>query len=276
MFCDYHVHTEYSDDSLYPMEDCVKDAIRKGMDEICFCDHVDYGVKLDPMGLDEETKKHAVLNVNYPLYFAQIQALQEKYQGQIVLRKGLEFGMQTHTIPAFRQLQQMWPLDFVILSIHQVNDRQFHLREFQEGQSEAQYYTAYYQALYEVIQRYHDYSVLGHLDLMKRYDDSDGYDGFIHHYDQIEQILKTVIADGKGIEVNTSFHRYGLDSMLPDERILRLYHDLGGTILTIGSDSHAPAHLGTYIDEAKRTLREIGFTQFCTFKEMQPIFHPLS
>ena len=64
--------------------------------------------------------------------------------------------------------------------------------------------------------------------------------------------------------------------MLPDKRILRLYHDLGGTIITIGSDSHAPAHLGTYIDEAKRTLREIGFTQFCTFKAMQPIFHPLS
>ena len=53
MFCDYHVHSRYSDDSCYPMEDCVKDAIDMGMDEICFCDHVDYGVKLDPMDLEE-------------------------------------------------------------------------------------------------------------------------------------------------------------------------------------------------------------------------------
>ena len=52
MFCDYHVHSRYSDDSCYPMEDCVKDAIDMGMDEICFCDHVDYGVKLDPMDLE--------------------------------------------------------------------------------------------------------------------------------------------------------------------------------------------------------------------------------
>lgn len=47
MFADYHVHTEFSDDSVYPMEDVVKDAIRMGMDEICFTDHVDYGVKED-------------------------------------------------------------------------------------------------------------------------------------------------------------------------------------------------------------------------------------
>ena len=47
MFADYHVHTEFSDDSVYPMEEVVKDAIKLGMDEICFTDHVDYGVKED-------------------------------------------------------------------------------------------------------------------------------------------------------------------------------------------------------------------------------------
>ena len=275
MFCDYHVHTEYSDDSIYPMEDCVKDAIAMGMTEICFCDHVDYGVKLDPMGLDEETKAKAVLNVDYPRYFAQLQELSERYRGQITIKKGLEFGMQTHTIPAFERLQAQWPLDFVILSIHQVNDRQFHIREFQQGKSEAEYYTAYYQELFDVITRYRGYSVLGHLDLMKRYDDKDGYDGFVHHRDLIEKILKQVIADGKGIELNTSSYRYGLDSLLPDERILRLYRELGGTVLTIGSDSHNSAQLGTHIEALKPKLKEIGFTHFCTFTALEPSFHLL-
>ena len=275
MFCDYHVHTEYSDDSQYPMEACVKDAIAKGIQEICFSDHVDSGVKLDPMGLDEETKKHFVLNVDYPRYFAQIQELQKKYAGKIVLRKGLEFGIQTSTISAFQKLQEQWPMDFVILSIHQVHNEQFHIHEFQTGKTQAQYYAEYYQELYDVIQRYKDYSVLGHLDVIKRYDEKDGYDGFTKHYDLIKAILMRVIQDGKGIELNTSFRRYGLDSLLPDERILRLYLELGGTILTIGSDSHAPAHLGDGIEEMKPKLREIGFTQFCTFDNMQPIFHPL-
>lgn len=45
MFADYHVHTEFSHDSVYPMEQVVRDAIAREMDEICFTDHVDYGVK---------------------------------------------------------------------------------------------------------------------------------------------------------------------------------------------------------------------------------------
>ena len=47
MFADYHIHTYYSDDSEYPMEEVVKDAISMGLQEICFTDHVDYGIKRD-------------------------------------------------------------------------------------------------------------------------------------------------------------------------------------------------------------------------------------
>ena len=53
-----------------------------------------------------------------------------------------------------------------------------------------------------------------------------------------QAILEQVIADGKGIEVNTSSKRYGLKDSTPSHKILELYKDLGGTILTIGSDSH--------------------------------------
>ena len=47
MFADYHVHTEFSDDSIYPVEDVIRDAVNMGMDEICISDPVDYGVKVD-------------------------------------------------------------------------------------------------------------------------------------------------------------------------------------------------------------------------------------
>lgn len=47
MLTDYHVHCEFSDDSVYPMEDVVRDAIGLGLEEICFTDHVDYGIKVD-------------------------------------------------------------------------------------------------------------------------------------------------------------------------------------------------------------------------------------
>ena len=78
MFCDYHLHTEFSDDSDYLMEDVVKDAIEKGIEEICFTDHVDYGIKLDWDDPDFIEGK-SVPNVNYPAYFQKIEYLTKKY-----------------------------------------------------------------------------------------------------------------------------------------------------------------------------------------------------
>lgn len=77
MFADYHVHTEFSDDSVYPMEQVVRDAIAGGMDEICFTDHVDYGVKQDwdcgkPILYRGE---EPLANVDYPVYIARIKEL---------------------------------------------------------------------------------------------------------------------------------------------------------------------------------------------------------
>lgn len=89
------------------------------------------------------------------------------------------------------------------------------------------------------------------------------------------EILKKVIEDGKGIELNTSYHRYRLTDTTPSQDILKLYRKLGGEIITIGSDSHKPSHLGTYIDEAKELLKSLGFRFFCTYDGMRPVFHRL-
>ena len=84
-----------------------------------------------------------------------------------------------------------------------------------------------------------------------------------------------VIAEGKGIEINTSSHRYGLQDTMPSTDILKLYRDLGGKILTIGSDSHRPEQLGAYIKETKELLRNLRFRYFCTYEGMSPIYHSL-
>lgn len=274
MFCDYHVHTYYSDDSVYPMEDVVTDAIGLGMAEICFTDHVDYGIKVDPENLSEEQKIGKVLNVDYPAYFAELDRLQAKYAGQIVIRAGLEFGMQTHTIDAFQKLYDRFELDFVILSCHQVGDKEFWTQDFQTGKTQKEYNDRYYQEILDVISRYKDYSVLGHLDLIKRYD-KDGDYPFEAVEGIITEILKQVIRDGKGIEVNTSSHRYGLKDLTPSRAVLKLYRELGGSIVTIGSDSHEKHHLGAYISDTKSELKALGYTHYCTFERMQPIFHEL-
>lgn len=281
MFADYHVHTEYSDDSLYPMEEVVKDAIRLGLDEICFTDHVDYGIKPDWDGPEPivwrrggsgEPDKIPLANVDYPRYEAEIRKLQEKYRGQITLRMGLEFGMQVHTIPLYEKLFARYPFDFILLSVHQVEDKEFWNQDFQRGRTREEFNRRYYEELLALVRRYRHYSVLSHPDLIARYD-SAGPWPFEKLRPILTEILKTVIADGKGIEVNTSCHRYGLKDLTPSRDILRLYRELGGTVLTIGSDSHKKEHLGAFIRETMDELKEMGFEQFCTFEGMKPVFH---
>lgn len=276
MFADYHVHSAYSDDSDYPLEQVIRDAVAMGMDEICLTDHVDYGIKRDWDEGDEIAYRGSqpLANVDYPRYMAQLHELQQRYGDRIRIKIGLEFGMQTHTIPRYRALFARYPLDFVILSIHQVGDQEFWTQEFQRGRTQQEYHERYYEELLAVMQEFKDYNVLGHLDLITRYDKQGVYP-FERVRPIVEQILRCAIEDGKGIEVNTSSHRYGLSDTTPSVEILKLYRELGGTILTIGSDSHAPAHLGTYIEEARAMLREMGFRQFCTFDRMQPVFHSL-
>ena len=276
MLVDYHVHTEFSDDSVYPLEDVVKDAIGLRLDEICITDHVDYGVKVDWDSGEEILYRHGepLANVDYPRYMAAIEQACRRYGDRIAVKTGMEFGVQAHTIPRFEALFRRYPFDFIILSIHQVEDKEFWTQDFQTGRTQREYNEHYYEEMLRVVRRYKDYSVLGHMDLIKRYDKAG-----IYPFEKIKpfaaEILKIVIADGKGIELNTSSHRYGLPDSMPSAELLRLYRDLGGSILTIGSDSHAQAHLGAYIQEAKEYLKELGFRDFCTYEKMRPSFHRL-
>ena len=276
MLADYHVHTEFSDDSVYPMENVIKDAISLGLNEICITDHVDYGVKVDWDSGVEILYRHGkpLTNVDYPRYAAEIERMQGLYGDQLTIKMGMEFGVQTHTIPQFEALFRRYPFDFIILSIHQVEDKEFWTQDFQKGRTQQEYNERCYEEMLHVVKTYKDYSVLGHMDLIKRYDKAGIYP-FEKVKPFIAEILKIVIADGKGIEVNTSSHRYGLSDSMPSQELLRLYRDLGGSIVTIGSDSHAPAHLGTYIADAEKLLKELGFRNFYTYTKMEPAPHHL-
>lgn len=279
MLADYHVHSHFSDDSTYPMEQVVKDAIAMGLDEICFTDHVDYGIKRDwddPLGVEMRPgTQEPFANVDYPAYVSLIQELRERYAGQITIRMGMEFGMQTHTIPQYEALYQKYPFEFIILSVHQVEDKEFWTQDFQRGRTQEAYNLRYYQEMLELVRSYKHYSVLGHMDLIARYDKA-GYFPFEKIRPIVTEILKQVIADGKGIEVNTSNRRYGLKDMTPSRDILRLYRSLGGTVLTFGSDSHKPEHLGAYIRETAQELMELGFRQFCVYENGCPVYHDLA
>ena len=288
MRADYHIHTEFSDDSREPMQNQIERAIEIGLDEICFTDHIDYGIKKDwdegnitfrgGDGMSSDpSQMDPCANVNYPEYFGKILRMKEIYKGKITIRQGLEFGIQTITIPQYEKLWDRYGdiLDFTLLSMHQVNNLEFWTQDFQRGKTQKEYNEEYYREIYEVQKVFKHYSVLAHLDLLVRYD-LQGIYPFENVKGMIAEILKLAIADGKGIEINTSSWHYGLSDTQPSRAILKLYKDLGGKIVTIGSDAHNTTYLGDHLDDAMKILKEeIGIDEICTFDRMIPTFHKI-
>lgn len=287
MYADYHLHCEYSDDSNEPMENQIQKAITLGLDEMCFTDHVDYGIKRDWDDPEGIIIRHAIehgkevdlvlANVNYPKYFEALNMYQKKYASSISIKKGLEFGIQSITVDAYEKLFDSYQneLDFVLFSMHQVNNLEFWTQDFQKGKTQKEYNDEYYKEIYQTMQIFHHYSCLAHLDLLARYDENGIYP-FENEKDIIAEILKYAIRDGKGIEINTSSWKYGLKDTQPSRAILKLYKDLGGKIITVGSDAHETKYLASHIKDAYAILKnEIGINEICTFDHMQPIFHKI-
>lgn len=287
MYADYHLHCEYSDDSNEPMENQIQKAITLGLDEMCFTDHVDYGIKRDWDDPEGIIIRHAIehgkevdlvlANVNYPKYFEALNMYQKKYASSISIKKGLEFGIQSITVDAYEKLYASYQddLDFVLFSMHQVNNLEFWTQDFQKGKTQKEYNDEYYKEIYQTMQMFHHYSCLAHLDLLARYDENGIYP-FENEKDIVAEILKYAIRDGKGIEINTSSWKYGLKDTQPSRAILKLYKDLGGKIITVGSDAHETKYLASHIKDAYAILKnEIGINEICTFDHMQPIFHKI-
>ena len=121
------------------------------------------------------------------------------------------------------------------------------------------------------------YDVLGHLTYAQRYIvKTFGPQFELRRFEEkIRAILGRVIANGRGIEINTSGLRQGLGFTMPDYWVAGIYRELGGEILTVGSDAHYPEHVGANIPEVTEALREIGFRYLTVFRERKPVMVPI-
>ncbi len=285
MLVDYHIHSEFSDDSHELMEIQIEEAINRKIEEICFCDHVDYGIKKDWDEGDIEYRKgdgisndddklEPLANVDYPKYFMKLKEMKEKYASSISIKQGLEFGIQTSTIDKYNKLYNQYQneLDFVLLSVHQIDNLELWTQDYQKGKTQAEYNIGYYKEIYNIMKHYNNYSVLAHLNLIERYD-LEGIYPFEEIKDIIAEILKLAILNNKGIEINTSNYHYGIKETFPNMEILKLYKDLGGKIITIGSDAHSRKYIGDHIENTLMFLKEaIGLKEICIFNKMLPSF----
>lgn len=263
---DYHIHTYFSGDSDTKPESTILQAIKLGMKTICITEHhdMDFPDEPNPFLLDADA------------YFKEYAALKNKYSDRIDLRTGVELGLQPHLGSRPAEFAAAYPFDFIIGSTHVIDNSDPYYPEFWEKRtSHDAAIELYLKETLNNIRNFDCFDVYGHLDYIIRYcpdrnkrpELSDLYSAYP---DIIDEILKTLINKGKGIEVNTGGQRNGLIHPNPHPSILKRYHELGGEILTCGSDGHTPETIAYAFDRLPALLTDCGFKYITIFKNRKP------
>lgn len=260
---DCHVHTHFSTDSEENPENIIKEAVRLGLSHICFTDHNDYD-------FPEQYGKNLFL-LDFDNYYAKMSSLKEKYKNVIDIRIGVEQGLEVCVSDKVNSYDKNHCLDFIIGSSHLIDRLDPYYPEFWEGHSPKEMIERYYQSIIDNIATCENYDVYGHLDYIIRYAPRTYTDyNWKDYYDYIREILSSLICKGKGIEVNTAGIKYGLDNPNPCRDIVRFYRDLGGEIITTGSDAHKAEHLAYSYDIIPDFLISCGFNYYTIFSKRKP------
>ena len=261
---DYHMHTFFSPDGKMTMEEACKKAMSVGLKEIAFTDHMD-------MNLPENKNAFQIKDMDQ--YIQSIASVREKYKGKLSVKTGIEIGLQDRTLEAAASLVRSYPFDFVIASLHLVDGLDPYRPEYYKGRDKLKSYTVYYQKIYDLLRQYDDYCVLGHLDYVRRYMPYPyAPEDYKIGMEIIESILKLLVERGKGLELNTAGCKHSSRQPHPHPAILKRYRDLGGEIVTIGSDAHAVNDVGYENRRALEWLKQAGFDYVTFFTDRQPEF----
>ena len=259
---DFHMHSRVSFDGHDTGEALAKAALANGLKEICFTDHLDY----DPLG------KMGVLAFDTAAYNAEYDQLEVP---GLIIRRGMEFGMDRKNVAQFEKDLQRRPFDFVLGSIHFVDDLDVYFEEFWEGKTVFQAERRCLEETLACVQLHDNFDVLAHLTYISK---THAHPAprplpYAEHSEIIDEILRTLAAKGKGLEMNTS----GVDrcgGFLPTADFFRRFKELGGQIITVGSDAHRCNRVGQYTFEACEILKDI-FGYVCTYENRKPVFHKL-
>lgn len=267
---DYHVHSSFSGDSKSPMEEIIQKAVDLGLKYICFTEHFDYDfpyIKPEEIGMfDLETEK----------YLEKADYYQSKYRAQIKILHGIEIGVQPHIGEYLNEYASRYPFDFIIASSHVCDRIDPYYPVFFENRTVKEAVRSYFEGILKNIEVFEQFNVYGHMDYVLRY-----VSGIANEYshtdyeDLLEEILKSLISMDKGIEINSGGMRTVLKRTNPSFEVLRLYKELGGEIITVGSDAHKPEHLAWEFKHCEDVLKEAGFHYYTIFQKRKPTFLPL-
>ncbi len=257
---DCHVHSIFSHDCKFSMDEMIEKSIEKRLKTIYFADHF-------------ELIKNSNINFEFDLkeYWKEVKKYSVKYKNNIDILCGLELGVGKEDIDLVEDKIKDVPIDMIILSIHRVDDEFFNNGAFFKGRQTLDIYEDYYNCTLDVINSFEDFDILGHIDILDNYSDYIIEKIAFEKYSYLVKIvLKRLVELNKGLEINTSIYEKNEEQILIQLKILQMYKKLGGEIITIGSDAKSPNNVGFGYDKAVEVAKKAGFEHICIYRKRLP------
>jgi histidinol-phosphatase (PHP family) len=261
---DCHLHTAtFSCDARATLDGFVAQAQRLGLNLITTTEHVDFDPRDGCYG-----------HYNQARHLAQREQVRARSFGPLQVLVGVEVDYQAQYEADARRFLEDAGYDFVIGSVHYAGGEFIFGSTFLSGPERANYEAYFEQALHAV--RSGLFDVLGHPDIVKRYG-VEHYGPFqpARYTGQIDALLRACIETGTGIEVNTSGYRGPPGEPFPSLPVLRRYRELGGELLTVGSDAHVIEDLWRDVPLALELAARAGFRAVTVFVDRQPSWLPI-
>ena len=253
MLFDTHTHTTFSTDSRMTIVEAEQAASERNLG-IIITEHMD---------LAYPEPEAFTFNIDH--YFATYGPRRSD-----TLLLGIEVGMRDDCVEANREIVTAHPFDFVIGSIHVVENMDLSQASFYDTRTKEEVYHQYFNAMITCLEQYDFIDSLGHIDYICRYARFD--DPELYYFDfqtDIDLVLSQLAQRDQAIEINT--RRLYLadikDSLLP---VYHRFRELGGRFVTIGSDAHKPQNIGKGMEIGLEIAETCGLVPVY-YKERKPI-----
>ena len=271
---DNHNHSQFSfDGKRTSVEASARSAAEAGLGGICFTDHCDHYVP--PMKASFENVVPEYFNVEEQQ--AEISRVQSLIGDRTRLLKGIEIGMYEECHEQIRKVLDENSFDQIIASVHYIEKTDPYYGGYYDGKDWKQAYGTYLETIYREMKWLEDFDIMGHYDYIVRYASypvtSIRYRDFSDIFDEMFRYL---IQEGKALEINTKSYEGHRGRMVePDNDVLLRYREMGGEIVSLGSDSHEPSRVGAGFTRHAAFLKSLGFRWTAHYESRKLIQLPL-
>lgn len=271
---DTHNHCQFSfDGKRTTVEASAASALAKGLGGIAFTDHCDIFVSCMPGTEDSAVAQ----DFDIPGQQAEIDRVQSMFGDSLKILKGIEFGININCRQELSDILKSHSFDQVIASVHYLDNSDPYYGGYFIGKDCKKAYGTYLETIYTEAVALKDFDIIGHYDYVARYAPYP-QDGILYREfsDIFDTLFHYLIENGKGLEINTKSCTggHGRKTFLDRDVLLR-YRQMGGEIITLGSDSHDAANVAEDFEAHASLLRSLGFRWTSHYEKRQLVQLPL-